>query len=554
MIRATNYFVFYLKGEAMEKFWYKNYDKGVTPEVDFSKYPLVMPEVIKNAARLYGDVLAIKSEDRRITYKEFDSLTSTIAGNLRLFGIEKQDKVCVLLPNSVETILAFWSLGRAGIVGVMTNPLYSEAELIHQITDSDSKTIITTDTLLPKVKAILPEIDVKNVFVVKLGDTQIEFDDVIHPWEDLLAANRGYTCDNLDANNDLALLQYTGGTTGISKGCMLTHSNIICNAHMYEQNFMVVLKEGQEKFVGVLPYFHVYGLQISVIMPVIIGATMIPMTRFTPRALLSLISTEKITVMASAPSIFSAILAQKEIDNYDLTSMKLVISGSAPLPIALIEIFEKKTGAMISEGYGLSEASPVTHFSPLFFPSRKIGSIGLPMPSTDVKIVDVEYGVKELGVEQNGELCIRGPQVMKGYYKQPAATEEVLVDGWLHTGDIAKYDKDGFFYITDRKKDLIICGGYNVYPREIEEVLYKHPKISEACVVGIKDDVRGEAVKAFVVAKPNEQVEKREIIAFCRKNLANYKIPRDIEIRESLPKSPVGKILRRQLRDEANKA
>ena len=246
--------------------------------------------------------------------------------------------------------------------------------------------------------------------------------------------------------------------------------------------------------------------------------------------------------------------AKEEIDNYDLTSMKLVISGSAPLPVALIEIFEKKTGAMISEGYGLSEASPVTHFSPLFFPSRKIGSIGLPMPSTDVKIVDVEYGVKELGVEQNGELCIRGPQVMKGYYKQPAATEEVLVDGWLHTGDIAKYDKDGFFYITDRKKDLIICGGYNVYPREIEEVLYKHPKISEACVVGIKDQVRGEAVKAYVVAKPGEELEKREIIAFCRKNLANYKIPRDIEIRESLPKSPVGKILRRELRDEANKA
>ena len=538
----------------MEKFWYKNYDKGVNPEVDFSKYPLVMPEVIKNAARLYGDVLAIKSEDRRITYNEFDSLTSTIAGNLRLFGLEKQEKVCVLLPNSVETILAFWSLGRAGIVGVMTNPLYSEAELIHQITDSDSRAVITTDTLLPKVKAILADINVRNVFVVKLGENPIEFDEVIRPWEDLLVANRGYSCENLDAYNDLALLQYTGGTTGISKGCMLTHSNIICNAHMYEQNFMVVLKEGIEKFVGVLPYFHVYGLQISVIMPVIIGATMIPMTRFTPRALLALIASEKITVMASAPSIFSAILAQKEIDNYDLTSMKLVISGSAPLPVALIEIFEKKTGAMISEGYGLSEASPVTHFSPLFFPSRKIGSIGLPMPSTDVKIVDVEYGVKELGVEQNGELCIRGPQVMKGYYKQPAATEEVLVDGWLHTGDIAKYDKDGFFYITDRKKDLIICGGYNVYPREIEEVLYKHPKISEACVVGIKDQVRGEAVKAYVVAKPGEELEKREIIAFCRKNLANYKIPRDIEIRESLPKSPVGKILRRELRDEANKA
>ena len=538
----------------MEKFWYKNFDKGVTPEVDFSKYNLSLGGTLRNAAKLYGDKLAIKNEDRVITYSEFDYLTSIIAGNLRLFGIEKQDKVCVLLPNSVETILAFWSIGRAGIVGVMTNPLYSEAELIHQVSDSDSVAIITTDTLLPKVKSILPSVSVKNVFVVKLGQDEIEYDSVVRPWEDLLKPNRGYYCDTIDPQNDLALLQYTGGTTGISKGCMLTHSNIICNAHMYEQNFMVVLNEGTEKFVGVLPYFHVYGLQISVVFPVLIGCCMIPMTRFTPKSLLSLIMNEKITVMASAPSIFSACLGQKDIDNYDLTSMKLVISGSAPLPVALIESFEKRTGAVISEGYGLSEASPVTHFSPLFFKDRKLGSIGLPLPSTDVKVVDVEYGVKELNVGMNGELCIRGPQVMKGYYKQPAATEEVIVDGWLHTGDIAYYDKDGFFYITDRKKDLIITGGYNVYPREIEEVLYKYPKISEACVVGVKDEVRGESVKAYVVLVTGQEADKKEIVAFCRKNLANYKIPKDIEIRESLPKSAVGKILRRQLRDEANKS
>lgn len=536
----------------MEKIWLSSYDKGVKSELDLS-IKESMADVIINSAKKFSDKIAIKEdkEDGRvINYKQFNELTSTIAGNLRLFGIEKQDKVCILLPNCVETLLAFWSIGRAGIVGVMTNPLYSEGELIHQINDSDSKTVITTDTLLPKVKAIMDKISVDTIFVVKLGDSEIEYNDVIRPWDDLLAPNRGYTCKNLDPMEDLALLQYTGGTTGISKGCMITHYNLISNAHQYESNFMVVLKEGQEKFVAVMPLFHIYGLQISGIFPILNGCAIIPMTRFTPRALLALIQKEKITAMASAPSIFSACLCQKDIDSYDLTSMKLVISGSAPLPVALIEKFEKQTGAMISEGYGLSEASPVTHFSPLFFKDRKKGSIGIPLASTDVKIVDVEYGVKELKAGQNGELCVRGPQVMKGYYKQPAATEEVIVDGWLHTGDIAMYDKDGFFYITDRKKDLIICGGYNVYPREIEEVLFKHPKVSEAVVIGIKDSVRGEAVKAFVVPVAGETVDKNELVQYCRKYLANYKLPREIEFRESLPKNAVGKILRRQLRDE----
>ena len=411
----------------------------------------------------------------------------------------------------------------------MTNPLYSESELLHQISDSDSKAIITSDVLLAKVLAVFKSTSLKHIFVVQLGDTKIDYNNIVHPWEDLLAQNRGYEADNIDPYNDLALLQYTGGTTGVSKGCMLTQSNLICNSYQCEQVFKSVLNYGEEKIVGVLPWFHIYGLQLAVLYPIIIGATIYPLIRFTPRALLSLISNEKITCMPSAPSIFSACLAQKDVDSYDLTNMKLVISGSAPLPLPLIENFEKKTGAKISEGYGLSEASPVTHFSPLFPPERKLGSIGLALPSTDIKIVDVEYGVKELGVGKNGELCIRGPQVMKGYYKQPAATEEVLRDGWLHTGDIANYDKDGYVYITDRKKDLIICGGYNVYPREVEEVLYNHPMVSEACVVGVKDQVRGEAVKAYVVTVGGQKVDKKEIIGFCRKNLANYKIPRDIE-------------------------
>ena len=253
--------------------------------------------------------------------------------------------------------------------------------------------------------------------------------------------------------------------------------------------------------------------------------------------------------MASAPSIFNACLSQKDIDSYDLSSLKLIISGSAPLVVSQMELFEQKTGAKIVEGYGLSETSPVTHFNPIFG-NRKPGSIGLPLPSTEAKIVDVEYGTREMPAGEHGEIVIKGPQVMKGYYLQPGQTDMVLRDGWLYTGDIGYCDNEGYFYVTDRKKDLIISGGYNIYPREVEEVLFRYPKIKEAVVVGIKHPTRGEAPRAFVVPAEGETIDRNDLIDFCRKNMANYKVPRDIEFRDNLPKSAVGKVLRRMLREE----
>ena len=533
----------------MEQNWYKSYDSGVSPTVDFTKVDLTCPGVLKSCVEKFPEVEAIRYAGKVITYKEFGEMTATIAGNFKLFGLEKQDKVCILLPNLPETILSFWSVERAGLTGVMTNPLYSERELMHQINNSESKVIITVDQLLPKVKAVLSETCLKYVFVVRTTEAEVEADGKILPWEELLKANRGYTCDNINPHEDLALLQYTGGTTGISKGCMLTHANILSNAYMLQELFKNELIDGDERFVGVLPYFHVYGLQITMLYPVLIGGTMLPLVRFVPHAFLKLLMNEKITVLASAPSIFSASLTQKDIDSYDISSVKLVISGSAPLPVALMEDFERRTGATIVEGYGLSEASPVTHLSPSHPKVRKPGSIGIPLPSIEAKIVDVEYGIKELPINQNGELCVRGANVMKGYYKNVEATKDVLTDdGWLHTGDIAYVDVDGFCYITDRKKDLIISGGFNVYPREVEEVLYRHPDIVEACVVGVKSELRGEDVKAFIVLGANKTLTERDIISYCRKNLANFKVPRQIEFRESLPKSAVGKILRRELR------
>ena len=533
----------------MEKIWLKEYDKGVSGEIVLEVPSLA--KMLQDTAAEYPEKPAIKADGKVTNYKDFNRITEIIAGNLRLNGLERQEKVCIFLPNLKETILSFFAVVRAAFVGVMTNPLYSEDELVRQVEDSESKIMITCDALLPKVVGALPRTHLEKVFVVKLDpNTVLPDNPKIADFNDLLKDNIGYTAKNIDIENELALLQYTGGTTGISKGCMLTHKNLASNAASLKQYFAPLLKIGEESFLGVLPYFHVYGLQVSIVTPVFMAEEMVPIPRFTPKAMLMSIQNDKITTIASAPSIFSACLNQKDIGSYDLSSLKLMISGSAPLPKALREAFEARTTAAISEGYGLSEASPVTHYTPVLSKNSKQCSIGTPIPGTEVKIVDVEYGVRELGVNEDGEMCIRGPQVMKGYYKQPGQTEMVLKDGWLYTGDIAHYDEDGYSYITDRKKDLIISGGYNVYPREIEEVLFKHPKIKEVAVIGVKDQLRGEIAKAVIVLKEGETMDKLEVTNYCKEHLANYKVPRQVEFRESLPKSAVGKILKEVLKKE----
>ncbi|MDD3146208.1 MAG: long-chain fatty acid--CoA ligase [Candidatus Riflebacteria bacterium] len=537
----------------VEKSWLNSYDSVVAHEISAVTEPL--HSFIALSAAVYGNKTALKQGDFCLNYREFDRYTSVIAGNLRINGLERQNRVAVFLPNCAETVLSFWSIIKAGAIGVMTNPLYSENELSHQLNDSGARFVITNDLLLPRVAAVLDMTRVERVFVVKASDndTSLPADNAkIVPWQRLTEENHGYVCTDIDPCQDIALLQYTGGTTGISRGCMLTHANLYANARQCQQVFHV-LKPEQEVFVGVLPYFHIYGLTVTMILPVVLGGAMLPLPRFTPRALLNMIQNEKITCMASAPSIFSACLSQKDIDSFDLSSLKLIISGSAPLPVAQMELFENKTGAKITEGYGLSETSPVTHFNPII-KNRKAGSIGLPVPSTEARIVDVEYGVKELGIGQHGEIVIRGPQVMKGYYQQPGQTELSLRDGWLYTGDIGFRDEEGYFFVTDRKKDLIISGGYNIYPREVEEVLFKHPSVKEAVVVGARHATRGEVPRAFVVPVEGQTIDRNELIDFCRKNMANYKVPRDIKFRETLPKSSIGKILRRALRDELNQS
>lgn len=533
----------------MDRPWLQHYDETVPPELKLETVPLHV--FLERTARRYPNRVAIGYGQSRTTYAELQRAADVVAGNLRLRGVHRGDRVAVMLPNLPQTIVAFWGIMRAGGVAVMTNPLYMAAELTHQFSDSGARVLITADVLWPKIVPILDSTPLEACFLVDTNGPEGgrgEAHDRVEPWQALLLPGATVPEVTIDPVQDLAVLQYTGGTTGLAKGCMLTHANLGANMQQIEAMFHVV-REGQESFVGVLPYFHIYGLTVGMNAAVMIGATMLPMPRFTPAGLLELIDRERPTCLPSAPSIFLALLRQKDIAGHDLTSLKLCISGSAPMPVKQMKLFEELTGAVISEGYGLSEAAPATHFNPIIG-NRKPGSIGLPLPSTDARIVDAQHGTRLLSPGEEGELVVRGPQVMAGYYRQPEQTAEVLRDGWLHTGDICTMDEEGYFYVVDRKKDLIITGGYNVYPREVEEVLYAHPDIAEAVVIGVPHDTRGETPKAFIVLTEGKTLEPRELIAFCRERLAGYKVPRAIEFRESLPKSAVGKVLRRVLREE----
>jgi long-chain acyl-CoA synthetase len=352
----------------------------------------------------------------------------------------------------------------------------------------------------------------------------------------------------IDPRQDLAVLQYTGGTTGVAKGVMLGHDNMGANVQQCSAVLHAIGDE-PEVFLGLLPYFHVYGLTVCINFATALGATVAPYPQFVPQEVLKAMEKVRPTIFPSAPAVFNALLQQKNIRDFDLRSIRFCVTGSAPMPVELTKQFKELTGAEIIEGFGLTETSPVTHLNPIRG-KRKAGSIGLPFPDTDASIVDTEMGTKHLPPGEEGELIIKGPQVMRGYWGRPEETAGTLRNNWLFTGDIASMDEEGYFFIVDRKKDLIISGGYNIYPREIDEVLYEHPQVADAVCVGVPHKTRGEIIKAYIVPKPDQEIEKKEIVAFCRQKLANYKVPKQIEFRKELPKTIVGKVLRRVLREE----
>ena len=547
--------------------WLKAYDPDVPPTLDYEKIPLF--KLLDRTAHKWPKRKAIVFKNWSITYAKLKVQSEIFAANLKAAGLRKGDRVALMMPNLPQTIIALWGVLRAGGIGVMTNPLYMETEIVHQFNDAGVRFCITLDLLWPKLSKLRDQIPVERFYITTIGEglrfplnllyklqqkksgsaPKVEYDSrSVLPFKDLSKGNDRFTESRVDAE-DTALLQYTGGTTGVAKGCILTHFNIGANVQQCHA-MMHTLGKKRETFLGILPYFHIYGLTVCLVWPTSIGATLAPFPRYVPLDVLKGIDKLKPTVFPGAPSVYVSLLQQKDIDKYDLKSIEVCVSGSAPMPVEYMEQFEKRSGgASITEGYGLTEASPVTHFNPLEGISKN-GSIGLPFPDTDAKVVDMDVGGEALPPGKRGELVIKGPQVMKGYYNRPDATADVLRNGWLYTGDIATMDEEGYFYIVDRKKDLIISGGYNIYPREIDEVLHSHPKIKEAVSVGIPHEARGEIVKAYVVVQDGEELSRPEVIAFCKEKLANFKVPKKVEFRTDLPKTMVGKVLRRALREE----
>lgn len=548
--------------------WLEHYDAGVPHSVEAFSEPLFA--YLDAAAARYPRRTALIFQNTRLSYKELRRRAEIFAASLRLLGVNPGDRVALMLPNLPQTIIAFWGVLKAGGVLVMTNPLYMETEIIHHMENSEAEHLILLDLLWPKIAPLRERLPIRRYIVTGIVDALrfpldclyrlksgrehpvpgVPFDgETVLAWKEMFDTDKCFSVQLRNANRTLAMLQYTGGTTGLPKGVMLTHGNLGVNC----RQIIAVLQEGPEtphSFVALLPFFHVYGLSTGVIIPAALAATSLPLPRYVPQDVLKLIQKHKPTIFPGAPSVYISLMQQKNLASYNLRSIRLCVSGSSPLSEEHFRRFQEITGATIVEGYGLTEASPITHINPLQSDNQKSGSIGMPLPGTDARIVDMEGGSLTLPPGKLGELLIRGPQVMEGYWKCGDETASALRNGWLYTGDLAIMDEDGYFHIVDRKKDMVIVAGYNVYPREVDEVLLEHPKILEAVAVGVQDPTRGETLKAYVVPHPGETLTRAEVIAWCRAKLAAYKIPRQVEFRDSLPKSIVGKVLRRALRAE----
>lgn len=530
-------------------------------EEKFSVYPegmshdltipdLSLSDMLKQSAEIYGSHPAVSFYGRKMSYKELKDAASAFAGALAKSGLAKGGRAAVMLPNCPQYAVAYYGILQAGGIVTQMNPMLVEREIQHILNDSEAEVLVVYDALYEKVQAVREETSLKTVISVSLGGTSVEPADSLS-FENFIRLGAGiYNEAVIDPANDIAVLQYTGGTTGLSKGAMLTHRNLVANTIQSYEFFKSEVRLGEEKCLTVIPLFHVFGMTSCMNLSIYCGNCMIMLPRFDLNEVLETIKHEQPTIFPGVPTMYVAITNHPEAENYGLDCMKICNSGSAPMPVELLKEFERKTGAKILEGYGLSEASPTTHCNPAFA-DRKPGSVGLGFPQTACKIVDVATGLEELAPGELGEIVIYGPQVMKGYWNMPEETAHALRDGWLFTGDIGMKDQDGYLYITDRKKDMIIASGYNIYPRDIEEILYEHPAVREAVVIGIPDPYRGESVKAFAVLKTGKDISAEELIEYCRANMSSYKVPREIEFREELPKTNVGKILRRALREEA---
>ncbi|WP_435989938.1 AMP-binding protein [Rossellomorea sp. LjRoot5] len=556
----------------MNQPWLAEYPAEIPKELNLVEKPL--QSYLTEAASLYGDKAAIHFMGKEIGYNELYESALKFAGYLKTLGINKGDRVAIMLPNTPQSVIAYYGILYAGGVVVQTNPLYMEREIEYQMKDSGAKVILTLDILYPRVSKVMKNTDLEHIIVTAIKDylpfpknliypfiqkkqygivVKVDHRGQNHLFTEIMktAVAEAISQEGFDFENDLALLQYTGGTTGFPKGVMLTHKNLVANASMCDA-WLYKCKKGEERMLGILPFFHVYGMTAVLILSVMQGYKMILLPKFDAETTLKTIQKLKPTLFPGAPTIYIGLLNHPDLKKYDLSSIDSCLSGSAPLPVEVQQQFEEVTGGKLVEGYGLTESSPVTHSNFLWDKARIKGSIGVPWPGTDSAVFSMETG-EPLPPNEMGEIVVKGPQVMKGYWNRPEETEQTLKDGWLLTGDIGYMDEKGYFYVVDRKKDMIIAGGFNIYPREIEEVLYEHPAIQEVVAAGVPDPYRGETVKAYVVLKEGESLTEEELNEYSRKYLAAYKVPRIYEFRKELPKTAVGKILRRALVDEERK-
>jgi long-chain acyl-CoA synthetase len=534
--------------------WLKNYDLWAPAEINPPNQPLY--QILQIASGAYREKPAVAFMGAFIDFGEAKKLVDLLATALQKLGVVKGDRVGIMLPNCPQYLLSFFAVVRLGAIVVNVNPIYTPREVEMVAKDSGMRAIIALDLLAPNIFGIRANTAIEYVIVTSLLDYSATPDKAPPTPEGALSFKSliGGVDEvdlprvEIDPAEDVAVLQYTGGTTGVPKGAMLTHRNLYTNTLQSWAWAGPLTRQGDERYLMVIPYFHIYGQTVGLLLGAWNGAMQIPIPKFDPNLLIEAIKQYKPTFFPGAPTLYISMLNHPEIKSCGLENVRRFNSGSAPLPLEVIERFEKMSGAMLYEGYGLTEASPTTHSTPTLA-KRKIGSIGLPFPSTDCKIVDLETGERVVPVGEAGELCVRGPQVMKGYWNRPEETAIALRDGWLYTGDVARMDEDGFFYIVQRKKDMIIVSGFNVYPNEVEDVLFTHPAVLEAAVIGVPDQYRGEAVKAFITLRSGANATADEVIEFCRANLAKYKVPSLIEFMPSLPKSAVGKVLRRELRE-----
>ncbi|MDE5413871.1 long-chain-fatty-acid--CoA ligase [Alkalihalobacterium chitinilyticum] len=536
----------------MSKSWLPLYHENISEQSNIEERSLT--NLFEETVKKYPQNTALTFYHLTWTYEKTYAIVEKLASALAASGMKKGDRLAIMLPNCPQYVFSLFATFRVGGIVVQVNPMYVERELEYILKDSDAEYMVILADLYPRLNNVRKKTSLKKAIVVGLQpgvEVDLQGDDIL--FDDYVAESHPPAPTvTIDPADDIAVLQYTGGTTGVSKGVMLTHLNFISNIEQTYDFMYKVLDEfpNNAKVVNVLPMFHIFSLTCVNFLCVRHGGNQILLPRFEMQEVLETIKKEQPFQFAGVPTMYVGFNAVGQYDVFGLDQIKSYVSGGSSLPVEALEQFEKGTNTQICEGFGLSEASPVTHFNPSFR-ERKAGSIGIPLPSTDAKVVRVtENGFEEAPVGEVGELIIKGPQVMKGYWKKPEATAETIKDGWLYTGDLARMDEDGYFYIVDRKKDMIIASGYNIYPREIEEVLYQHPDVQEVIVLGIPDPYRGETVKAYVTLKGGSPLTEEELIKFSQSYLAAYKVPKFIEFRDELPKSAVGKLLKRKLRDE----